>query len=192
MEEAVRASFDEVADHLARSGGGRMAKRQIEEVTVHVSQDFDAYYAQPLAPSQEAKSEGKLLVISADGKGIVMRPNGLREATRRALEREEHKQHTRPSPGEKKNRKRMATVVSVYEIDPYPRTAEQILDPEQQPDGKRPRPENKRTWARVEADQGTVIEQAFLVWVLDRAPPCFKAAPGTWRWACAGPPPASS
>jgi hypothetical protein len=37
----------------------------------------------------------------------------------------------------------------------------QILDPEQPPDEKRPRPERKRTWARVEADQGTVIEQAF-------------------------------
>ena len=103
----------------------------------------------------------KLLVISAEGKGIVMRPEGLREATRRALEREEHKQHTRLSPGEKKNRKRMATVVSVYAIDPYPRTPMQILDPEQQPNGKRPRPQRKRTWARVQADQGTVIEQAF-------------------------------
>ncbi len=161
VEEVVRGSFDEAVDHLARSGGGRMAKRQAEEVTVHLSQDFDAFYDQSRAPTQTAQDEGKLLVISADGKGIVMHPNGLREATRRAMEREEHKQHTRLSPGEKRNRKRMATVVSVYEVDPYPRTAGQILEREQQPSGKRPRPENKRTWARVEADQGTVIEQAF-------------------------------
>jgi hypothetical protein len=39
------------------------------------------------------------LVISADGKGIVMRPNSLRKA----MEREERKLHTRLSPGEKKN-----------------------------------------------------------------------------------------
>jgi len=51
-------------------------------------------------------------------------------------------------------------VVSVYEVDPYPRTAKSILGLEQPPERKRPRPENKRTWARVEADQGTVIEQA--------------------------------
>ena len=126
-----------------------------------LSQDFDAFYAQPLAAVQPNAESGKLLVISADGKGIVMHPKGLREVTRRALEREAHKQHTRLSPGEKKNRKRMATVVSVYEVAPYPRTPEQILDPHQPPEGKRPRPENKRTWARVEADQGTVIEQAF-------------------------------
>jgi hypothetical protein len=138
-----------------------MAKRQAEAVAVSLSQDFDAFYAQPLAAVQPNAESGKLLVISADGKGIVMHPKGLREVTRRALEREAHKQHTRLSPGEKKNRKRMATVVSVYEVAPYPRTPEQILDPDQPPEGKRPRPENKRTWARVEADQGTVIEQAF-------------------------------
>lgn len=161
VQEVVGGSFDEAVDHLARAGGGQMAKRQAEEVSVHLSQDFDAFYAQLLAPPQVARDAGKLLVISADGKGIVMHPDSLREATRRAMEREEHKQHTRLSPGEKKNRKRMATVVSVYEVDPYPRTAEQILDPDQQPEGERPRPENKRTWARVEADQGTVIEQAF-------------------------------
>jgi hypothetical protein len=161
VEEVVGGSFDEAVAHLARAGGGRMAKRQAEEVSVHLSQDFDAFYDEPLAPPQVVREAGKLLVISADGKGIVMHPNSLREATRRALEREEHKQHTRLSPGEKKNRKRMATVVSVYEVAPYPRTAEQILDPDHQPEGKRPRPERKRTWARVEADQGTVIEQAF-------------------------------
>jgi len=161
VEEVVGGSFDEAVDHLARAGGGQIAKRQAEAVSVHLSQDFDAFYAQPFAPLQTTGDKGKLLVISADGKGIVMHPNSLREATRKAMEREEHKQYTRLSPGEKKNRKRMATVVSVYEVAPYPRLAEQILDPDHQPEGKRPRPENKRTWARLEADQGTVIEQAF-------------------------------
>jgi len=161
VQEVVGGSFDEAVDHLVRAGGGQIAKRQAEEVSVHLSEDFDAFYAQAFAPPQTGADPGKLLVISADGKGIVMHPNGLREATRKAMEREEHKQHTRLSPGEKKNRKRMATVVSVYEVAPYPRTAEQILDPDQRPEGERPRPRNKRTWARVEADQGAVIDQAF-------------------------------
>ena len=161
VEEVVGGSFDEAVDHLVRAGGGQIAKRQAEEVSVHLSQDFDAFYAQAFVAPKTSADQGKLLVISADGKGIVMHPNGLREATRRAMEREEHKQHTRLSPGEKKNRKRMATVVSVYEVAPYPRTAAQILDPEQQPAETRPRVQNKRTWARVQADQGTVIEQAF-------------------------------
>jgi hypothetical protein len=161
VEQVVGGSFDAAVAHLERAGGGQMAKRQAEEVAVHLSQEFDAFYAQPLAAPPRHAEPGTLLVISADGKGIVMHPKGLREATRRALEREAHKQHTRLSPGEKKNRKRMATVVSVYEVAPYPRTPEQILDPHQPPEGKRPRPENNRTWARVQADQGAVIEQAF-------------------------------
>jgi hypothetical protein len=160
-EEVVRGSFDEAVGQLQRSGGGQMAKRQAEEVTVHLSQDFDAFYAQPLEALAEQGDERKLLVITADGKGIVMHPDGLREATRRAAEQQAHKQQTRLSPGEKKNRKRMATVVSVYEVDPHPRTAEQILDPAQKPEAKRPVPSRKRTWARVEADMGTVIEQGF-------------------------------
>jgi hypothetical protein len=158
VQGVVGGSFDEAVDHLERAGGGQIAKRQAEEVLVHLSQDFDAFYAQPLAAPQTAADQGKLLVISADGKGIMMHPNSLREATRKAMEREEHKQQTRLSPGEKKNRKRLATVASVYEVAPYPRTPEQILDPEQQPEGKRPRPEKKRTWARVEADQGQMTE----------------------------------
>jgi hypothetical protein len=161
IEEVIRGSFDEAVAHLGRSGGGRMAKRQAEEVAVQLSRDFDAFYTQPLAPPQAAGDEKKILVISADGKGIVMHPGGLREATRKAAEQYSRKQHTRLSPGEKKKRKRIATVVSVYEVDPYPRTAEQILEPGQKPEGRRPRPSNKRTCARVEADMGTVIEQGF-------------------------------
>ena len=160
-EEVIRGSFDEAVGHLERSGGGRMAKRQAEEGAVHLSQDFDAFYHQPLDAVAEAGDEEKVLVITADSKGIVMPPGGLREVTRKAAEHQAHKQQTRLSPGEKKNRKRMATGVSVYEIERYPRTPEQILDPEQKPDGKRPRPCRKRTWARVEAEMGTVIEQGF-------------------------------
>jgi hypothetical protein len=80
VEEVVRGSFDAAVDHLARAGGGRMAKRQTEEVAVQLSQDFDAFYAQPLVPPQEPEDEAKILVITADGKGIVMHPDGLREA----------------------------------------------------------------------------------------------------------------
>jgi hypothetical protein len=118
VEELIQGSFDEAVAHLARTGGGQMAKRQAEELAVQLSQDFDAFDAQPLAPQPEAGDGEQLLVISADGKGIVMHPDGLREATRKALGREAHRQHTRLSPGEKKNRKRMATGVSVYEVQP--------------------------------------------------------------------------
>ena len=161
VEEVIRGSFDEAVAHLERSGGGQVAKRQSEEVAVHLSQDFDAFYRQPRVGAGGGEGDAKILVITADGKGIVMHPNGLREATRRAMEQETRKQQTRLSPGEKNHRKRMATVVSVYEIDRYRRSPEQILDPEHRPEQKRPQPCHKRTWARVEADLKAVIEQGF-------------------------------
>jgi len=161
VEEVIRGSFDEAVAHLERSGGGQMAKRQSEEVAVHLSQDFDAFYRQPLVRAEGAECGAEILVITADGKGIVMHPNSLREATRRAMKQETHKQQTRLSPGEKSHRKRMATVVSVYEIGRYPRTPEQILDPDNRPEQKRPQPCPKRTWARVEEDLKAVIEQGF-------------------------------
>ncbi len=160
-QEVIRGSFDEAVAHLNRSGGGRMAKRQAEEVAVHLSQDFDRFYNQPLESVPSEGDDEKILVITADGKGIMMHPDSLREATRKAAEKQERKQQTRLSPGEKGNRKRMATVVSVYEIDRYPRTAEQILDTDKHPDKKRPHPCHKRTWARVEEDLKEVIEQGF-------------------------------
>jgi hypothetical protein len=64
-----------------------------------------------------------VLVISADGKGIVMRPGALRPATARAAEDSGNKLATRLSRGEKRNRKRMAEVGAVYDITPAVRTA---------------------------------------------------------------------
>ncbi|MCK5192155.1 MAG: ISKra4 family transposase, partial [Methylococcales bacterium] len=117
---------------------------------------------QPLTLPVNAGATENILVITADGKGIVMHPDGLREATRKASEKAVGKMQTRLSPGEKGHRKRMATVVSVYEIAPYFRTPAQILDPEENTDNQRPKPCRKRTWARVEDDLAAVIEQGFL------------------------------
>lgn len=64
-----------------------------------------------------------LLIISTDGKGIVMRHEDLRESTRRAAEKSARKLETRLTPGEKSNRKRMAQVATVYSIAPFPRAA---------------------------------------------------------------------
>ena len=43
---------------------------------MHLNQDFDTFYDQAQARPQMARDKGKLLVISADGKGIVMPSQG--------------------------------------------------------------------------------------------------------------------
>jgi len=63
-------------------------------------------------------------------------------------------------PGQKRNRKRMATVAAVYSIEPEERSPEQIMGhrTEQSP---RPRASNKRVWASVEKEPDEVIRAAF-------------------------------
>ena len=56
-----------------------------------------------------------------------MRPEGLRAPTAKAAADEAHKLQTRLSRGEKRNRKRMATVASVYDAAPAPRTPRDVL-----------------------------------------------------------------
>ena len=68
-----------------------------------------------------------MVVLSCDGKGIVMRPDALRPATATAAARSKPKLETRLSKGEKRGRKRMAEVGAVYDLTPAPRTAADIL-----------------------------------------------------------------
>ena len=106
-----------------------------------------------------------LLVLSADAKGIVMRHADLREATKKAAEKSEHKMKRRLSKGEKRNRKRMATVATVYTIAAWPRTVAEVagtMAPIRDVEQKgRPRPENKRVWASIEKSAEEVIAEAF-------------------------------
>jgi hypothetical protein len=162
-EAVIEGSFDNALAQLDQLGGGHLGKRQAEEVVVRLSQDFEAFYVQPLSARVEAKQTSKpLLVISTDGKGIVMQPESLRQATRSAAQAGEHKQLTRLSPGEKRHRKRMATVVSVYEVEPHPRRAEQVLDRQHELQLERPKPQRKRTWAGVEKNQKAMVEEGFV------------------------------
>lgn len=101
-------------------------------------------------------------MLSTDAKGIVMRHEDLREATRLAAEKKVPKLETRLAPGEKKNRKRMAQVATVYSVAPWPRTAAEVLrQPTAQDMTKRPRPHDKRVWASVEKHPRKVIRAMF-------------------------------
>jgi hypothetical protein len=110
---------------LSARGGARCGSRQAERLAGEISQDFEAFYAS--RGSDGAEPTLDLLVISLNGKGIVMRREDLREATKRAAEREQHKLKTRLSRGEKCNRKRMATVAALYSIERHVRSAELIM-----------------------------------------------------------------
>lgn len=162
-QEALRGSFDEAVAAVQRSTGSAIPKRQVEELTQRAAIDFDAFYqrqdTEVVEPTQDP------LALSLDSKGIVVRRQDLREATRKAAESEEHKLHARLSPGEKRNRKRMATVAAVYDVEPVERTPLDIMAHDLRPvtvaKPKRPKARNKRVWASVEKSPEEVTEQVF-------------------------------
>ncbi|CAN5238505.1 hypothetical protein BH09MYX1_BH09MYX1_64370 [soil metagenome] len=160
-KECARASYDEVVEIVADYTGVQIGKRQVEELAVRAAQDFDGFYEQRAA---KRDPQTDLLVLSTDGKGIAMRHEDLREATRRAAEQNEQKLETRLTPGEKSNRKRMAQVAAIYSIAPFPRSASDVVHSLRNPsevDTKRPRPTEKRVWASVEKDPRKVIREIF-------------------------------
>lgn len=160
-KELAKGSTDAAVELIDRMTGGHVPKRQVLEAAIRVSLDFEAFYRQGLGSHPEADKDA-IMVLSTDGKGIVMRQEGLREATRKAAQREQHKKLTRLSKGEKKNRKRMATVASVYSIKPYIRDPDDMLVYlEDDPPAPRPRPENKRVWASIERTGEQVISEMF-------------------------------
>jgi hypothetical protein len=156
--EASKVSFAETSNTIGATTGAKVGKRQCEELTVKVAQDFEDFYAQKQIDGTELTQD--LLVITTDGKGIVMHEEDLREATAKAAEKAGKKNKARLSPGEKRQRKRMATVASVYSTPSYVRQPTDIIGEERDPP-KRPMIVNKRVWASVRHDAKTVIDSAF-------------------------------
>jgi hypothetical protein len=104
--EAVRGSFDDAQDAIERSCGTRVGERQIEQLTVRAAVDVEAFHRVRAPMPCTADT---LLVLSVDGKGIVMRPEALAEVTRKAVEAKGgNKMRTRLAGGEKNGRERMA------------------------------------------------------------------------------------
>jgi hypothetical protein len=158
--EAAHGSFDGTVDAIERSTGQHLGKRQVEELAERGAVDFEAFYAQAPRPEVEA---GDVVVLSCDGKGIVMRSDALRPATAAAAASAKPKLATRLSKGEKRNRKRMATVGAVYDLTPAPRSAADIFHDGEDTGDHRPAPTAKSKWllASVKSDAAAVVSRIF-------------------------------
>jgi hypothetical protein len=104
----------------------------------------------------QPQTEGEILVTSADGKGVVMR---------RTADAPAPKVHR--TKGDKASQKRMATVGTVYTVDRYQRTPQQVVAAlfrdRPKPSGDRPRPQHKHVWASLAVDEepGSGLAQVF-------------------------------
>ena len=135
--------FEQVANTIERILDVRQhvdsLERMNQALATHV-EDFHAHQEPP-----PASEEGAILVETADGKGVPIR----RPADAPRIADHEHR------VGPKPDRKKMATLASVYSVDPYVRTPEDVVqalfrDPQtagKQPPPARPRPCHKRVRA---------------------------------------------
>jgi hypothetical protein len=161
--ESARGSFADAAAAIIRATGVKTGKRQAEQLARRAATDVDGFYSHRRpgpAPDEHA------LVLTCDGKGIVMRPGALRPATAKAAAASQNKLATRLSPGEKNGRKRMAELACVYDAVPVPRQPSDIITP---PSGDRektkrrrdPQAQGKWLTASVTDDIPAVISAAF-------------------------------
>jgi len=125
--EAVRSSFDAAQQAIVQACGNVAGKRQVEQLTTAAAGDVDAFYR---ASAPMPSSDQTLLVLSVDSKGVVMRPEALREETRKAAQTKGAGTYrTRLATGEKQGRKRMAALGTVYDATPAPRRPHDVMTP---------------------------------------------------------------
>lgn len=157
-EEVTGGSFDKTVATIEKTSGGKVPKRQTEKVAAAVAVDFESFY--PLAAPRQAEPTADILVMSVDQKGVVMLEDDLRPATRKAAVEAEECSGARLAPGEKRNRKRMATVAAVYSIEAWERTPEEIMGAKEEK-ADHPRGYNKRVWASVEREPEEIVREMF-------------------------------
>lgn len=158
-QAAAQGSFEQAQAAVQTATGLTIGKRQVEALAAAAAADIDAFYAQRKVPGCP---HGDVLVLTADAKGIVMRPEALRAATAKTAT--SRKLSTRLSKGEKRGRKRMAEVVAVYHATPVPREpADVIAAPGAERGGRRAGPKAAGKWlhASVTDDTATVITAMF-------------------------------
>ncbi len=160
--QSAHGSFEHATGQVRERTGLELGKLQVEQLAVRAAVDVEAFYAERVTAEQEREPDSKdVLVISADGKGIVMRSDALRDATAKAAARASQKLKTRVSKGEKPNRKRIAEVGAVYDVEPVPRTPAEVLAPAKDKTQKPPKAKRKWLTASVVEDAATVIADIF-------------------------------
>jgi hypothetical protein len=170
---AVEASFARSVERVDHATAGHVPKRQAEQEVIRAAADFEAFYETRPPPANDTLSARALEVMSSDGKGVTMRPEALRDATRKAAD-EAKADAIRGDPmAERKARrhdKRMAVVTANWEQEPHVRTAQDVLERlHRDPEGRKrkprsdhaPRPRNKRVAASVTKSYAEGIAEMF-------------------------------
>lgn len=140
---ACEEPYAKVSQFLEKILGLRQHVDSLERMSRHMAEDVEPF--RESLPAPPAEEEGAIFVVSADGKGVPIR---------RPADAPRIHEH-RSQRGPKKDRKRMAILGAAYSIDPYVRTAEEVVDAlfrapaEERPASRRPEPCHKRVCASL-------------------------------------------
>ena len=131
----VKGPYGEARETVQEILGLGQSVRTLEDMNLAMARQVDSFrQSQPTPPSEE---EGAILVLTSDGKGVPMRKDEPAKSGRR-------------KKGEKANKKRMACVGSVYSIEPFVRSADDVVDEVMREAARKDRPEPQHKEVRAE------------------------------------------
>jgi hypothetical protein len=131
----VKGPYDEARESTQKILGLGQSVGTLEQMNLEMARQVDSFFeSQPTPPPDE---QGPILVLTSDGKGVPMR-------------RDEPAKSGRRKKGEKANKKRMACVGAVYSIDPFVRTADDVVDEVMRKNAAENRPVPRHKQVRAE------------------------------------------
>jgi hypothetical protein len=150
----VEEAFRQASATIGRILGLNQSVDSLEHMNQEMAQGATTFMLN--RPQPAPVEEGEIVVASADQKGIVMRRQANDPAPK-----------THRTKGEQASQKRMATVATVYTVNRYRRTPEEVVAalfrdaPE--PTHDRPQPQHKEVWASLPRTEtpGSGINSAF-------------------------------
>ena len=120
QKRAVEKSYDEAIEDIEELFHLTLPKRTQEEITRDASKEVLSFNQEKTLPPP--KTEGSVIGVEADGKGIRMAP------TDQPSEGGEEEPKVRRGKGEKPGLRRMSVVTALFTFEPKPRTAEEMVD----------------------------------------------------------------
>jgi hypothetical protein len=149
----VEEAFQKASATMWRMLELRQSVDSLEHMNQEMAKDVTTFMLNQ--PQPEPEEEGEIAVGSADQKGVVLR---------RQPDNPPPKAHR--TKGDKASQKRMATVGTVYTVNRYRRTPEEVVAslfrdaPE--PSRDRPKPRHKEVWASLPRDD---VPGSGIAWV---------------------------
>jgi hypothetical protein len=131
----VKGPYDEARETVISILGLGQSVRTLEQMNLKMAGQADSFFES--RPTPPAREQGPIVVLTSDGKGVPMRKDEPAKSGRR-------------KKGEKANKKRMACVGAVYTVDPFVRSADDVVDEVMREQARKNRPVPRHKQVRAE------------------------------------------